>query len=86
MAEELEVEVTAITSNSSSRAIAAVEACERSQEPTTFDTADHVVAVIVNAICPSVEVLAAEESVSAEHRFAPSRILIRQARFSFQTL
>ena len=85
-AEELEVEVTAITLNSSSRAIAAVEACERSQEPTTFDTADHVVAVIVNAICPSVEVLAAEESVSAEHRFAPSRILIRQARFSFQTL
>jgi hypothetical protein len=61
--------------NSSSRAIAAVEACERSQEPTTFGTADHVVAVIVNAICPSVEVLAAEESVSAEHRIAPSRIL-----------
>ena len=35
-------------------AIAAVKACERSQEPITFDTADHVVAVIVNAICPSI--------------------------------
>ena len=35
-------------------AVAAVKACERSQEPITFDTADHVVAVIVNAICPSI--------------------------------
>ena len=43
-----------LTLNSSSRAIAAVKACERSQEPITFDTADHVVAVIVNAICQSI--------------------------------
>jgi hypothetical protein len=38
-------------------AIAAVKACERSQEPITFDTADHVVAVIVNAFCPSMLLL-----------------------------
>ena len=40
-------------------AIAAVKACERSQEPITFDTADHVVAVIVNAICPSILIMIA---------------------------
>ena len=57
----LEVEVTALTMKSPSKAIAALEQCERVRGPSTH-TAERVPAVMSKAIRPAADVLVEEKS------------------------